>query len=70
MSYILRVNPLFSAGIYTAQKMKFRISSVNATDLVTFTEGILNGKLHLLRSITYAKSTMETSKEGVKSVER
>ena len=38
--------------IPTAQKMKFplRISSVNV-DLVTFTEEILNGKLHFLCSV-------------------
>ena len=36
----------------TARKMKFplRISSVNVADLVTFTEEILNGKLHFLCS--------------------
>ena len=39
-------------NIPTAQKMKFplRISSVNM-DLVTFTEEILNGKLHFLCSV-------------------
>ena len=35
------------AGINTAQKMKF---SAKNLDLVTFTEEILNEKLHFLRS--------------------
>ena len=42
----------------TAQKMKFsrKISSVNVTksDLVTFTEEILNGKLHFLCGVWIA----------------
>ena len=32
---------------YTAQKMKFSFKEI--ADLVTFTEEILNGKLHFLR---------------------
>ena len=37
-------------GIKTAQKIKFSIK-----DLVTFTEEILNGKLHFLCSENYLK---------------
>ena len=39
--------------IYTAQKMKFSVKDFfSKCDLVTFTEEILNGKLHFLCSFT------------------
>ena len=39
---------------YTSQKMKFSIKDFFSisSDLVTFTEEILNGKLHFLPSVT------------------
>ena len=43
----------FGREYYTAQKMKFSIKDFfsKSSDLVTFTEKVLNGKLHFLSSV-------------------
>ena len=47
----------------TAQKMKLSIKDFFSADLVTFTEGILNEKLHFLCSVLFSEVMKDKNSE-------
>ena len=50
-------------GFVTAQKIKFSISSISFSDLVTLTEEILIGKLHFLHVTAASSQTQSVTRE-------